>query len=168
MNFSSVEARDAIQAEVDWKGRNLPKSVFAALTATAANLGHQDAISFQLQSGPKDPAETLTWSELLEKTTQVANLLRGLGVGEEDVVAYILPNATETVLTLLGGMTAGIVNPINPLLEVDQIASLLQETNAKVLVTLKAFPKTDLPQKAAEAVALAPNIKAVLEIDLNR
>ncbi|MEM8776261.1 MAG: acyl-CoA synthetase, partial [Pseudomonadota bacterium] len=39
--------------------------------------------------------------------------------------------------------------------------------NAKVVVTLRAFPKTDVPQKASEAVAMAPNVKTVLEVDLN-
>jgi acyl-CoA synthetase (AMP-forming)/AMP-acid ligase II len=65
-------------------------------------------------------------------------------------------------------MVAGIVNPINPLLEPEQIAAILRETKAKVLVTLKPFPKTDVPQKAAAAVALAPNVETVIEVDLNR
>ena len=124
-------------------------------------------MSFQLLSGPTDKAETLTWTDLLAQSCQAANLFRSLGVGETDVVAYLLPNATETVVTLLGGAIAGIVNPINPLLEPEQIASILRETGAKVLVTLKSFPKSDVAQKAAEAVALAPNVKTVLEVDLN-
>ncbi|CAN0593091.1 unnamed protein product, partial [Ectocarpus sp. 12 AP-2014] len=62
----------------------------------------------------------------------------------------------------------GVVNPVNPLLDADQIASILRETEATVLVTLKAFPKTDVPQKAAAAVAMAPNIKHVVEVDLHR
>jgi fatty-acyl-CoA synthase len=82
------------------------------------------------------------------------------------VVAYILPNATETVVTLLGGAVAGIVAPINPMLEADQIASILRETKAKVVVTLRAFPKTDLPQKVARALVLAPGVQTVLEVDL--
>ena len=168
MNFSSMEQRNAIEAEMDWKARPVPKTVYHALVAAAENHGSRNAVSFQLESGPKDPAETLSWSDLLAQVTQTANLFRSLGIGEEDTVAYLLPNANETVLTLLGGMTAGIVNPINPLLEVDQMAALLRETKAKVLVTLKAFPKTDVPQKAAEAVAKAPNVKVVLEVDLNR
>ncbi len=66
------------------------------------------------------------------------------------------------VLSDLGGAVAGIVNPIKPLLDADQIGAILQETNAKVLVTLKAFPKTDVAPKAAEAVDLAPNAKTVV------
>jgi fatty-acyl-CoA synthase/long-chain acyl-CoA synthetase len=34
------------------------------------------------------------------------------------------------------------------------------------VVTLKAFPKTDVAQKVAEAVQFAPNVKTVLELDL--
>ena len=168
MDFSSVENRNAIEQEMPWEERALPATVYQAMQKTAQEHGNRPAVTFQLQSGVKDPAETLTWEELRAKTAQTANLFRSLGVGENDVVAYLLPNANETVLTLLGGMTAGIVNPINPLLDTDQIAAILRETNAKVLVTLKAFPKTDVPQKAAEAVALAPNVETVLEVDLLR
>ncbi len=82
------------------------------------------------------------------------------------MVAFVLPNALETAVTLLGGTVAGIVNPINPLLEAEQISAILRETKAKVVVTLKAFPKTDVPQKVAEAVRYAPNVKTVLEVDL--
>lgn len=166
MNFSSREQRDAVEQEMSWETRDVPQTVYQAVQRTADKHGSRPAVTFQLLSGPKDPAETLTWNEVRSKTAQAANLFRSLGIGEHDVVAYLLPNANETVLALLGGMTAGIVNPINPLLDVDQIAAILRETNAKVLVTLKAFPKTDVPQKAAEAVALAPNVKTVLEVDL--
>ncbi|MEM6387203.1 MAG: acyl-CoA synthetase [Pseudomonadota bacterium] len=168
MNFSSREQRDAIEQEMAWEVRDLPKTVYQALQRTAEKFGSRPAVTFQLLSGPKDPAETMTWSEFRSKSAQTANLFRSLGVGENDVVAYILPNANETTLALLGGMTAGIVNPINPLLDVEHIAGILRETNAKVLVTLKAFPKTDVPQKAAAAAALAPNVKTVLEVDLLR
>ncbi len=168
MNFASVADRDAIEQEMPWEDRGLPGTVYQLMQRTCETSGNRPAVSFQLQSGPKDPAETLTWNELRGKTAQAANLFRSLGVGENDVVAYLLPNSNETVVALLGGMTAGIVNPVNPLLDVEQMAAILRETNAKVLVTLRAFPKTDVPQKAAEAVALAPNVKTVLEVDLLR
>lgn len=168
MTYASKADRDAITDAMPWEDRDLPATTYAMLTRTAQAHGTRPAVSYQLTSGPTDPNETLTWSELHTQVTQAANLFRSLGVGENDVVAYLMPNATETLVTYLGGQTAGIVNPINPLLEPEQIASILRETNAKVLVTLRAFPKTDVPQKAAEAVAMAPNVKHVLEVDLHR
>ncbi|WP_273508951.1 acyl-CoA synthetase [Planktotalea frisia] len=168
MPFASVADKKALEAQMPWSERDVPVTLHQLLSKTAGKFPDRPAVSYQLFSGPKDPAETLSWSELLNKTVQTANLLRKLGVGEKDVVAYVLPNANETILALLGGMVAGIVNPINPLLEADQIAAILRETKAKVVVTLKAFPKTDVAQKTAEAVRHAPNVKTVLEVDLNR
>lgn len=168
MAFASVADRDAIENEKPWEARNVPVTTYGLLSDTASKHGVRKAVSFSLLSDPDSKCETLTWNELRDKTGQAANMFHALGVGEADVVAYLMPNATETILTYLGGQVAGIVNPINPLLDAEQIAAILRETNAKVLVTLKAFPKTDVAQKAAEAVRLAPNVTHVLEVDLHR
>ncbi|WP_420003374.1 acyl-CoA synthetase [Arenibacterium sp. LLYu02] len=168
MAFATVADVARIEQESSWADRDIPKTLHGLLSRTAGKFPNNKAVSYQIFSGPTDKAETLTWSELKDKVTQAANLFRSLGIGEKDVVAYVLPNANETLITMLGGAVAGIVNPINPLLEPEQIASILRETGAKVVVTLKGFPKTDVPQKVAEAVAHAPSVKTVLEVDLNR
>jgi len=168
MTFASKADVTAIEEESSWEARDLPKTTYGLLSRTAGKFPSRNAVTFQLFSGPKDKDETLTWSELHAKTSQAANLFRSLGVGETDVVAYILPCCNEAVLTYLGGQVAGIVNPVNPLLEPEQIASILNETGAKVVVTLRAFPKSDLAQKVGEAVKLAPNVTTVLEVDLHR
>jgi fatty-acyl-CoA synthase/long-chain acyl-CoA synthetase len=168
MPIATVADRDAIQNEMPWEKRDVPVTLHQMLARTANKHGNSKAFSFQLLSGPTDKAETLTWGQSLERINQTANLFRSLGVGEKDVVAYVLPNSMETVLTFLGGAVAGIVNPINPLLEPEQIGSILRETGAKVVVTLRPFPKTDVAEKTAEAVRHAPNVQTVLEVDLNR
>lgn len=166
--FASVADRDAIEAEKPYAARDTAKSIYQFLSRARDAHGDQPAVSFQLESGPDKPAQTLTWRQYHARVTQAANLFHSLGVGRGDVVAFVLPNSMETAVTVLGGSVAGIVNPINPLLDADQISSILRETGAKVVVTLKAFPKTDLPQKVAEAVRHAPGVKTVLEIDLKR
>jgi acyl-CoA synthetase (AMP-forming)/AMP-acid ligase II len=164
--FGTRVDRDTIQNEMPWEVRDLPATMYAFLTSVKDRHGNRPAISFQIFSGPQDKAVTLTWADLHRRATQAANLFRKLGVGEKDVVAYVMPNCIETAVALLGGMIAGIVNPINPLLDPEQIGAILRETKAKVVVTLKGFPKTDVPQKVAEAVQHAPNVKTVLEVDL--
>ncbi len=156
----------AIEAEGSWAERPVARTMYQFISATAARHGARPAISYQLLSDPASKSLTYSWSELQGKVTQAANLFRSLGVAEGDVVAYVLPNCLETAVTLLGGAVAGIVNPINPLLEPEQISAILRETKAKVVVTLRAFPKTDVPQKVAEAVRHAPTVKTVLEVDL--
>jgi fatty-acyl-CoA synthase len=166
--FATKADRDRIEAEMPWSDRGVPGTMHAFLTRTADRHADKPAFSFQLLSGPQTKAETLTWGQLHVRVTQAANLFRSLGIGPADTVAYVLPNCTDTAVTLLGGAVAGIVNPINPLLEPGQIAAILRETRAKVVVTLKAFPKTDLAQKVAQALTQAPGVTTVLEVDLNR
>ena len=166
--FTTLADSRVPASEMAWQDRAGYTTVHEMLSKTAAKMPGQSALTFQITSEAKDKGETLTWSQLADRVNQAANLFRSLGVQENDTVAYILPNANETVITLLGGMIAGIAAPINPLLEPAQIASILKETGAKVVVTLRAFPKTDVPQKVNEALSMAPDVHTVLEVDLLR
>jgi fatty-acyl-CoA synthase len=166
--MATLADKQKIESEISWEKRQPSKTLYQYINRAVEKFPNNPAVTFQITSGPKDKAETLTWNELKGKVTQAANMFRRMGIGENDVIAYLLPNANETAITLLGGAVAGIVNPINPLLEAEQIGAILRETGAKVLVTLKSFPKTDVAQKAEEAIGHAPNVKTVLELDLLR
>jgi len=168
MAYEGMTDRNRIEAEMPWEARDLPVTLYGLISRTTEKFPQNNAVSYQIFSGPKDKAETFNWTQLKDKITQAANLFRSLDIGPKDVVAYILPNCNEAVLSLLGGGVAGIANPINPLLDEEQIGAILRETGAKVVVTLRAFPKTDVAEKTAAAVALAPNVKTVLEVDLLR
>ncbi len=155
-----------MENETTLEDRFPANSVYGLLKLTAEKHPNRPASSFQMFSEPGSKAQTLSWRQMLEKVTQAANLFRSLGVGEDDAVAYLLPGLNEAVITVTGAMTAGKANPINPLLEPEIIASILRESGAKVLVTIKSFPKVDLAEKAAQAAALAPNVETIVEIDM--
>ncbi|MGH1465915.1 MAG: acyl-CoA synthetase [Cognatishimia sp.] len=168
MSFASIDDRNAIENEMPYDKRDVAVTMYEFLTRVRDKFPDRPAVSYQITSGPTDKAETLTWDQLHQKSVQAANMFRSLGIQENDSVAYVMPNCHETLFALMGGMIAGTANPINPLLEPEQIASILRETGAKVVVTLKAFPKTDVPQKVKEAVRHAPEVHTVYEVDLNR
>lgn len=156
MAYGGMEDRNRIEQEMTWEERDVPVTLYGLLSQTTAKFPNNNALSYQIFSGPKDKVETFNWQQLKDKTTQAANLFRSLGIGATDVVAYVLPNCNETVLTLWGGGVAGIAAPINPLLEAEQIASILRETGAKVVVTLRPFPKTDVAEKNRQSRGLGP------------
>lgn len=165
---ASLADKIAIEEEMPFVDRFTAKTLYQQLRETEKNSGSRPAMTFQLKSGTQDKSISLTWSEFRTQVTQAANLLRKLGIGEKDVVAYILPNCLEATIALMAGATAGIVSPINPLLPADQIASILRETGAKAVITLAPFPKTDVAQKVAEALVHAPDVKTLLQVDLKR
>ena len=166
--ISTLADMQAAASTQPWPACMAERTVYERLCSTAAANSDRSALSFQIKSGPNDPAETYSWSELKDKTTQVANFFRSIGVHEGDVVAYLLPNCNEAVLTFLAASAVGVVCPVNPTLHPEQIASILRETGAKVVVTLAPFPKSEVAEIAAQAVARAPNVETVLEVDLRR
>jgi fatty-acyl-CoA synthase len=162
--LADKQAVETVPLSERWTARTL----YQQLSETAAAHGARAAVSFQLQAAPKEKAVTLSWSALQQEVTQASNLLRRLGIGDGDTVAYVLPNCIEAVVTLLAGATAGRVAPINPLLTPEIVADLLRETGARVVVTLAPFPKSDLSEKVALAVKLAGTVEHVVEVDLLR
>lgn len=166
--LATIEDKLRIENEALWSERDNPATLYEFLGRTVEKHGTSPAVSFQLLSDPKSSAKTLTWRQLNARVTQAANMLRSLGVDERNPVAFLLPNANETVVTLLAGAVAGVVNPINPLLDADQVAAILRASNARVLVALKSFPKSNVAQLASTALENAPNVKHLLEVDLNR
>ncbi len=142
--------------------RALPETTYDALKQGAAINPSSPALSFFVSAKTFDTPKTLSHKEFLGKVTQTANALRQLGIGRDDVVAYVLPNLPETHFTIWGGSAAGQVLAINPLLEADQISDLLRAANAKVLVTLEKTPKTDLWHKSVAALVNTPCVEHVV------
>lgn len=168
IRIATLADKFAVEAEMPVAARWTARSLYEQLQETAGRFPDHAAVSFQLRAGPDEKAVTETWGELRAEVTRTANLFRRLGIGETDCVAYVLPNCLEAAVTLLAGATAGIVIPINPLLTAEQIGMILHENDVKVVVTLAPFPKTDVPQKVADAVALAPTVGTVVQVDLRR
>lgn len=123
------------------------------------------ALSFFLRSEDYEDPFKWTHREWLGCITQAANMFRRLGLQRGDVVAFVLPNLPETHLTLWGGEAAGIVFPINPLLEAPMLLELLQAAKPKLLVTLTPAPGTDLWEKISPILPQVESLTAVLTVD---
>ena len=144
VRFGGIADRDAVENAMPYDARGNARTIYEFLSQTADRFPDRPAVSFQLLSGPRDHAVTLNWRELRERVTETANLLRKLGIGPTDTVAYLLPNTIETPVVLLAGMTAGIVNPINPLLEAEHIAGILRQQPVRVAIHASQFLLTDV------------------------
>ncbi|WGM45902.1 Long-chain-fatty-acid--CoA ligase [Brevundimonas sp. NIBR10] len=161
--LADIEALERTPLEA----RQLPDSTYAMIARGAALAPRAPALSFFLRTADHRRLTTLTHTALLRDITRAANLFRGLGIGRGDVVAFLLPNLPETHLTIWGGEAAGIVLAINPMLDVDQIVSLLDAARARVLVTLAPTPGSDIWNKAAQAAARVETLTHILAVDVS-
>ena len=168
IRFETVEDLIKIEKEASFDERLPEKTIYKSLKRVSTNYPSRPAISFQITSKPGSKAETYTWSELHDIVVKAANTFRKFGIEKDDVIAFVLPNCSETAITFLAGAITGIVNPINALLEPKQISHILRETNAKAIVTLSPMLKTEVAQNVHKALENAPNVKTVFEVDLVR
>jgi acyl-coenzyme A synthetase/AMP-(fatty) acid ligase len=96
----------------------------------------------------------ITFTELAERTSRFAQLLRNLGVGDGERVLIRLPNCLDYPSAFLGAMKRGAISvPTSTLLTAEEVAYLAQDSTASVLVTDKAAWAT-LKDNLKEAVNL--------------
>ncbi len=84
--------------------------------------------------------------------TQAANAFFRAGVTPGTAVTVLLPNLPQTHYALLGAQAAGIASPVNPMLEVDYIAAIVDETGAQALVACAPMEDSTLWDKAIAVV----------------
>ncbi len=92
---------------------------------------------------------TLSYGELLALAQDVASGLLALGLGPGDRVAIYLPKTVPMVAAAFGtALAGGVFVPVNPVLKGTQVAHIVRDSGARVLVTAA-------PRLAAVAGALA-------------
>lgn len=139
-------------------------SSYGLLERGAGRDAHAPAFSFFPHAD--DFRQPFSWShrEWLARITQTANLLRRLGLGRRDTVAFLLPNLPETHWVIWGGEAAGAVFAINPLLEQDMLRELMNTVRPKLLVTLAPTPGWDLWEKVSAVAPHVSSLQAVLTV----
>lgn len=118
------------------------------------------AAAYPDASAVADRLNRVTYAELATMTTSVANGLLSLDIQRGDRVAIWLPNQIEMVSALFGAMRAGgIAVPTNALLKAPQVAHIMRDSGAQVLVTTTAR----YSELQREAVGLA-GLRAVVTV----
>ncbi|HEY0402779.1 MAG TPA: long-chain fatty acid--CoA ligase [Blastococcus sp.] len=103
-----------------------------------------------LRFGPME----FTYRDVDIASGRVAAGLRAAGLARGDTVAVQLPNLPEFVFAYFGALKAGItLMPLNPLLRAPEVAYHLQDSGARILVTVEAFAG-----EAARGAAEAGNV----------
>jgi 4-hydroxybenzoate-CoA ligase len=93
-----------------------------------------------------DPDRTLTYGELQERSIRFANVLRALGVAQEDRVALLLHDTVDYPVAFWGTVRAGrVAIPLNTFLTVPQYAYILGDSRATALVAAAPLAQTIWP-----------------------
>lgn len=156
---ADIAAIQAVPLEQRLQGLH---SSYDVLRRAGERFAEATALVFLPDGDPDQPAQEISYRELLGKVTQAANLFHSLGIGSCDVVSYALPNLLETHYCIWGAEAVGIVNALNPLLEPAQLAHILNAVETKVLVTLGPSGDGELWQKIMAFRAAVPSLQTIL------
>ncbi len=82
--------------------------------------------------------QEMTYQELNEKANGLARTLRNKGVKQDDIIGIMVPRSFEMMIGILGILKAGgAYLPIDPEYPEDRILYMLEDSNAKILLTSK-------------------------------
>ncbi len=160
--LADVEQQESTPLESQYEAR----STYQMLGEAAAEFAGRDALVFLPTGTAKEKPFVYSHADLFRRVTQTANLLYRLGVGPGDVAAVVLPNLPQTHFALWGGEAAGIVCPVNPMLEAAHIIEVLRAARAKVLITVAPGPGGEVWEKMAAVIEQVPTLETVLQVSL--
>jgi fatty-acyl-CoA synthase len=165
-NLADIEKIEAIPLA----DRDLPVSTYALIRRTVEARPSAIAIRYvangddwkQARDVEKvDTSVAITYTELIGKVHQAANLFRSLGVEENDSVSMVLPNVPEAHYTLWGAEACCRVNPVNHMLEASEIGEIIQSAGSKVIVVHGRHSEIDVWEKLPEILEKAHCVKHV-------
>src|ERR1043166_1704960 len=76
----------------------------------------------------------VSYAQLRQQVTEMANALASIGIGKGDRVASSLPNGLPSIVSFLAASIAGTAAPLNPGYREEEVSFYLEDTGAKVLL----------------------------------
>jgi acetyl-CoA synthetase len=130
------------------------------------NSGHGDQVAFHWEGEPGD-SRAVTYQQLLDETSRVANLLRELGVKKGDRVAIYMGMVPETIAAMLACARIGAPHSVVfGGFTAQSLKDRINDAEARVLITADGAWRrgavVDLKAIADEAIADTPSIEHVL------
>ncbi|WP_433337154.1 AMP-binding protein [Spirillospora sp. CA-294931] len=128
----------------------------------------EGAVFYEIASG--DPGrvafagagERVTYGQVHDEVNRLTRALRRLGLGVGDTVATLLGNRREFLTVLLAGAQAGFyIVPVSRHLKAPEIAYILADSAAKVLVTEHAYAGE--ATAAADEAGLARDVRVSVD-----
>ncbi|MEZ4772829.1 MAG: AMP-binding protein [Bacteroidia bacterium] len=145
---------------------NRPDTLYDLLSLASQQKGEETGLSAFFPPEKYRQPKQWSFAEVLQEVNQTANMFHALGIKKTDTIAFLLPNIAESCFVFWGAASIATVFPIHPGLEAYQIGDLLEQSEARILVTTAPFAESNLWDKIELIRPHLSFVKTILQIDL--
>ena len=155
-SLEDVQAIERVPLEERLKVEDFSQRIEMAL---ATHAPRDIAISYVPDGDVERTPEQVSFGALRRNIACTTALLRAQGIARSDVVAILTPATPAIYWAVLGALRAGIVLPLNWMLEPSYLRHLLREAGAKAVIALGPTPGFKIWESVMSIAEDLPGVK---------
>ncbi|MFP9098458.1 acetate--CoA ligase [Flavobacterium sp. RHBU_24] len=166
--WDKVVEFDMQEAEVKWFTNAKVNITKNCIDRHLAKRGNKTAILFE-PNDPKEEAQHITYNELYDRVTKMANVLRSQGIKKGDRVCIYLPMIPELAVSVLACARIGAVHSVVFAgFSASAVAARINDSGCRMVITsdggYRGNKTIDLKGIVDEALKTCPTIENVLVV----
>lgn len=142
-------------------------TLYECIRAAAQVNPDKAAFTHLMGADTTTPPRVISYRDLLDQVERSASLFKEIAGDQRSVVTIILPMLPEALIAAWGASTAGIANPVNPYLELKQVAAIMNTAKTTVLLTTTDQFGPGVWNKLDELVTMVPTLRKVLLVGVD-
>ena len=164
--WDKVVEFDMVEAEISWFSGAKVNIVKNCIDRHLAKRGTKTAIIFE-PNDPKEEAQHISYNELHQRVSKMANVLREQGIKKGDRVCIYLPMIPELAISILACARIGAIHSVVFAgFSSTAVASRITDSECKMVITsdggFRGNKTIDLKGIIDEALKKCPSVKTVL------
>ena len=140
------------------------RSIYELLRNSATAFDDRTALSFVHDADDLSTVERYRYRDLFAGCLRTANLLDALEPGVDEGHLGSASRLPRVPPTLWGGTTAGIVQPLNPLLSEEKLAALMNAAGSSVLIAWGSDADAPYWSRAQRLRELVPTLRHLVRV----